>query len=146
MPLKNSACQENNLRKDPCLLNRFTINILISYNLFSAVMIQSADSTVPVPEISGGPINDTYVFQQLHFHWGQNDNVGSEDLINNHSFSMELHAVFYKKSHESYAEAMKHPDGLTVLGYLYQVIINYRFNVYYSSKIDISKIESLGIF
>ncbi|CAK9808564.1 Carbonic anhydrase 2 [Anthophora quadrimaculata] len=84
------------------------------------VMIQSFDPDVPT--ISGGPINSTYVFQQLHFHWGQNDELGSEDLINNHSFSMEVHAVFWNKEYGSPDEAMKHPDGLTVLGYLYQVM------------------------
>ncbi|XP_043525022.1 carbonic anhydrase 2-like [Frieseomelitta varia] len=82
------------------------------------VMIQSFDSNVP--SISGGPINSTYVFQQLHFHWGPNDNQGSEDLINNHSFSMELHVVLWKKEYGSYDEAIKRDDGLTVLGYLYQ--------------------------
>ena len=82
-------------------------------------MIQSFDANVPA--ISGGPINSTYVFQQLHFHWGQNDNQGSEDMINNHSFSMELHVVFWKKEYGSYDEAIKRDDGLTVLGYLYQV-------------------------
>nr|XP_031829423.1 carbonic anhydrase 13-like [Nomia melanderi] len=73
-----------------------------------------------LPTISGGPLNDTYVFQQLHFHWGKSDDVGSEDLINNHSFSMELHAVFWKKLYGSQQEALKHEDGLTVLAYLYQ--------------------------
>ena len=34
--------------------------------------------------ISGGPLKGRYVFSQLHFHWGQNDSFGSEDLINNH--------------------------------------------------------------
>ncbi|XP_053999315.1 carbonic anhydrase 7-like [Hylaeus anthracinus] len=82
------------------------------------VMIQIVDTDVPT--VSGGPLNGSYVFQQLHFHWGQNDKIGSEDLINNKSFSMELHAVFWKKSYESSEEAMKHPDGLTVLAYLYE--------------------------
>lgn len=86
-------------------------------------MIQSFDPNAPL--MSGGPINGTYVFQQLHFHWGQNDNLGSEDLINNHSFSMEMHAVFWKKEYGSSEEAMNHSDGLTVLGYLYQVNIKY---------------------
>lgn len=81
-------------------------------------MIQSFDPDLPT--ISGGPLNGTYVFQQLHFHWGQNDNLGSEDLINNHSFSMELHAVFWKKEYGSSENAMNHSDGLTVLAYLYQ--------------------------
>ncbi|XP_034179074.2 carbonic anhydrase 2 [Osmia lignaria lignaria] len=83
------------------------------------VMIQSFDNELPT--ISGGPLNGSYVFQQLHFHWGQNDNLGSEDLINNHSFSMELHAVFWKKEYGSSNKAMNHSDGLTVLAYLYQV-------------------------
>ncbi|XP_017886494.1 carbonic anhydrase 2-like [Ceratina calcarata] len=72
------------------------------------------------PEISGGPLNGTHVLQQIHFHWGQSDDLGSEDLINNHSYSMELHAVFWRKSYGTADEAMKHDDGLTVLGYLYQ--------------------------
>ena len=95
-------------------------NPLRSYmtNNGHTVMIQTFDTEVPT--ISGGPINDTYAFQQLHFHWGQSDERGSEDLINNHSFSMELHAVFYKESYGSSEEAMKHPDGLTVLAYLYE--------------------------
>lgn len=33
------------------------------------------------PKISGGPLNGAYEFAQLHFHWGENDTIGSEDLI-----------------------------------------------------------------
>lgn len=83
------------------------------------VMIHSIDSQSP--EISGASLNSTYVFEQLHFHWGNNDSLGSEDLINNHSFSMEMHAVFWKKAYGTYDEAIKHDDGLSVLGYWYQV-------------------------
>ncbi|XP_033300135.1 carbonic anhydrase 2-like [Bombus bifarius] len=82
------------------------------------VMIQSIDSESP--EISGASLNSTYVFEQLHFHWGNNDSLGSEDLINNHSYSMEMHAVFWKKAYGTYDEAIKHDDGLSVLGYWYQ--------------------------
>uniref|UniRef100_A0A1B0CVX3 Putative carbonic anhydrase n=1 Tax=Lutzomyia longipalpis TaxID=7200 RepID=A0A1B0CVX3_LUTLO len=35
----------------------------------------------PQPAISGGPLDCPYEFMQLHFHWGDNDTVGSEDLI-----------------------------------------------------------------
>ncbi|XP_046820673.1 carbonic anhydrase 7-like isoform X1 [Vespa crabro] len=72
--------------------------------------------------VSGGPLGDNnYIFEQLHFHWGENDTEGSEDHINNHSFAMELHAVFYKQDYKSMTEAMKHPDGLTVFAYFYEV-------------------------
>ena len=71
--------------------------------------------------LSGGPLKDTYVFEQLHFHWGENDFEGSEDLINNHSFPMEMHAVFYKEDYKSFKEALNYSDGLAILAYLYEV-------------------------
>lgn len=77
-------------------------------------------------KISGGPLGEnTYVFEQLHFHWGENDTEGSEDRINNHSFAMELHVVFYKKNYGSMNEAVNFPDGLAVLAYFFEVQINY---------------------
>ncbi|XP_063980906.1 carbonic anhydrase 13-like [Diachasmimorpha longicaudata] len=73
------------------------------------------------PSIFGGPLGShEYVFEQLHFHWGENDHEGSEDLINNHSFAMELHAVFYNKIYGSFQQAIHHPDGLTVLAYFFE--------------------------
>ncbi|KAK0098510.1 hypothetical protein PV326_007577 [Microctonus aethiopoides] len=71
--------------------------------------------------ITGGPLGSVqYVFEQLHFHWGENDLEGSEDLINNHSFAMELHVVFYKQNYGSMAHAIDHSDGLTVLAYFFE--------------------------
>lgn len=71
--------------------------------------------------VSGGPLgNDSYVFEQLHFHWGENNYEGSENLINNHSFAMELHAVFYKQEYKTMSEAINHPDGLAVFAYFYE--------------------------
>lgn len=83
------------------------------------VMIRLNESEMAT--VSGGPLgNDVYVFEQLHFHWGENDNEGSEDLINNHSFAMELHAVFYKQEYKTMSEATGHPDGLAVFAYFYE--------------------------
>lgn len=78
---------------------------------------------VSVPaRIFGGPLaNGTYVFEQMHFHWGENDTQGSEDLINNHSFAMELHAVFFKEDYRSMTDAIHHSDGLAVLAYFFEV-------------------------
>lgn len=36
------------------------------------------------PFITGGPLTGIYEFAQLHFHWGENDTMGSEDLIDGH--------------------------------------------------------------
>jgi len=39
----------------------------------------------------------SYVLEQLHFHWGEDDMVGSEHSINNNSYSMEMHLVHYRR-------------------------------------------------
>ncbi|XP_043483786.1 carbonic anhydrase 7-like isoform X2 [Leptopilina heterotoma] len=91
----------------------------ITNNGHTVMLVMNA--TVPA-RISGGPLkNGTYVFEQMHFHWGENDAEGSEDLINNHSFAMELHAVFFKEEYKSMIEAIHHTDGLTVLAYFFEV-------------------------
>ncbi|XP_023019927.1 carbonic anhydrase 2 [Leptinotarsa decemlineata] len=72
-----------------------------------------------VPSISGGPLAGTYNFSQLHFHWGKTDEEGSENLINNQSFPLELHMVMFKTDHGSFAEAANETDGLAVLSFLY---------------------------
>lgn len=73
------------------------------------------------PTISGGPLNGTYKFSQFHFHWGDNDTMGSEDKINNQSFPVELHMVFYHSKYGSFNEALHYNNGLTVLAFFYNV-------------------------
>ncbi|XP_023950885.2 putative carbonic anhydrase 3 [Bicyclus anynana] len=75
----------------------------------------------PHPRVSGGPLDGSYVFSQMHFHWGDNDTFGSEDKINHRSFAMELHMVFYKEHYRSIQQAVKHSDGLTVLAFFYEL-------------------------
>lgn len=33
------------------------------------------------PQLAGGLLVDRYVFEQMHFHWGETDNAGSEHTI-----------------------------------------------------------------
>lgn len=37
--------------------------------------------------------SDTYIFDSLHFHFGGNDSVGSEHLINEKRYSMEVSGI-----------------------------------------------------
>lgn len=74
-----------------------------------------------IPLISGGPLKGVYQYSQLHFHWGDNDTFGSEDMIDNHIFPMELHVVFFKQQYKNAKTALDHPDGLTVLAFFYEV-------------------------
>ncbi|VVC43710.1 Hypothetical protein CINCED_3A014187 [Cinara cedri] len=76
--------------------------------------------TTPVM-ISGGPLTPFYRFTQFHFHWGVNDSTGSEDLINNHSFPMELHMVFTNTDYDNDTIALTKNDGLVVLASFFEV-------------------------
>nr|XP_050869492.1 carbonic anhydrase 7-like [Vespula vulgaris] len=105
------------------------------------VMIKTNESEAAV--VSGGPLRDNYIFEQLHFHWGENDSEGSEDYINNHSFAMELHAVFYKQSYKSMTEAVNHPDGLAVFAYFYEAAD--KENPTYKPIVEVlPKVETVG--
>ncbi|XP_071445008.1 carbonic anhydrase 2-like isoform X2 [Hetaerina americana] len=86
------------------------------------VMLSLSEEDTSRIHVSGGPLKGRYIFAQLHFHWGSNDSIGSEDSINNQSFPMELHMVFWKESYGSYKEAVEHHDGLTVLAFFYEIV------------------------
>lgn len=66
-------------------------------------------------------MHGVYEFSQFHFHWGDNDTYGSEGTIDNHSFPMAIHLVFYKKNYRTARTALDYPDGLTVLSLFYVV-------------------------
>ncbi|XP_065212308.1 carbonic anhydrase 2-like [Planococcus citri] len=84
------------------------------------VMVQ-VNSTDAV-SISGGPLlNPSFKFAQFHFHWGANDSLGSEDMINNHSYPMELHMVFYNSDYSNTTDAQQYMDGLAVLAFFFEV-------------------------
>lgn len=76
------------------------------------------------PTLSGGPLSGKYEFSQLHFHWGDNDNIGSERAINGKKYPIELHLVFFKKEYGNIASALNHPDGICALSCLFEVNSN----------------------
>ena len=41
-------------------------------------------------ELSGGPLTESYKFGQFHFHWGVNDDEGSEHRVNGKMFPAEV--------------------------------------------------------
>ncbi len=65
------------------------------------------------------------MFEQLHFHWGSNDSIGSEHVIDDIYYAMEMHLVHYKETYKSFDAAIDKPDGLVILSVLYKVRINY---------------------
>ena len=52
----------------------------------------------------------------MHAHWGSKEGIGSEHTLDGEKFDAELHIVHYNSKYDTAEEAMKHPDGLAVLG------------------------------
>uniref|UniRef100_A0A1Y1LAK8 Carbonic anhydrase n=1 Tax=Photinus pyralis TaxID=7054 RepID=A0A1Y1LAK8_PHOPY len=90
-------------------------------NFSNFILVVVSFLTQQPPTISGGPLIGDYEFAQIHFHWGANNAEGSENTINNNSYPLEAHAVFFQQAYGSFQEAIEHPDGLTVLAFLFQV-------------------------
>lgn len=69
--------------------------------------------------ISGGMLPGTYKADHLHFHWGTDSSPGSEHTIDGMQFPMEMHIVHLNQNYHSKQEALKHPDGLAVVGIMF---------------------------
>lgn len=74
--------------------------------------------------LSGPPFGDReFRLAQLHCHWGESCDSGSEHQINGKSFAAELHFVHWNCSqYKDPIEASKHKHGLAVLGVLVQAV------------------------
>lgn len=77
-----------------------------------------------LPYIFGGPLDNEYEIEGLHFHWGDKNNRGAEHTLNDLRLPLEMHIVHRNKKYRSLAEALQHPDGLCVLAFFYQVFIS----------------------
>ena len=67
-------------------------------------------------EITGANLEGSYRLAQFHFHWGSHAGFGSEHSIDSQHAEAELHFVHWATKYGNIAEAMKHDDGLAVLG------------------------------
>ena len=93
-------------------------NIQITNNGHS---IKFYSSDIFMPSVSGGGLPGSFVFAQAHFHWGNTSHVGSEHLIGGAAFPLELHLVHFNSKYGTLGEAVKHPDGLAVIGIMHEL-------------------------
>ncbi|XP_077993550.1 carbonic anhydrase-related protein-like [Glandiceps talaboti] len=78
----------------------------------------------PKSVISGGPLPDgnEYELAECRFHWGREDDRGSEHTVNFKAFPMELHLVHWNNTRYScFEEAQGKPDGITIMSLFIQV-------------------------
>lgn len=71
--------------------------------------------------LRGGPLNDDYELEQFHCHWGSDNSAGSEHLVDGESYAAEIHFVHFNKKYGNFNEALKHGDGLAVMGVFLKV-------------------------
>ncbi|XP_058056007.1 carbonic anhydrase-like [Anopheles bellator] len=74
------------------------------------------------PTIRGGPLGSSiYAFEQLHFHWGAEDDRGSEHTFDGQALPLEGHFVFFNRDYGTFEKAVEQPDGLSVMGVLFEL-------------------------
>jgi hypothetical protein len=61
-------------------------------NTGHSVMFTLYNSTRHHNNVTGGPLSYKYQFQEIHVHYGQNDDWGSEHSINGYAFPAEVYA------------------------------------------------------
>lgn len=58
----------------------------------------------------------------VHFHWGNATNKGSEHMIDNRRYDVEMHIVHKNVAYDTVEEATQHKDGLAVLGIMFKIV------------------------
>ncbi|DAA22526.1 carbonic anhydrase 3 isoform X2 [Bos indicus] len=74
------------------------------------------DDTYDRSMLRGGPLAAPYRLRQFHLHWGSSDDHGSEHSVDGVKYAAELHLVHWNSKYNSYATALKHADGIAVVG------------------------------
>ncbi|NXL95375.1 CAH2 anhydrase, partial [Alectura lathami] len=84
---------------------------------FNVEFDDSSDKSV----LQGGALDGVYRLAQFHIHWGSCEGQGSEHTVDGVKYDAELHIVHWNTKYGKFAEAVKHPDGLTVVGIFIKV-------------------------
>uniref|UniRef100_K1QML6 Carbonic anhydrase n=1 Tax=Magallana gigas TaxID=29159 RepID=K1QML6_MAGGI len=66
--------------------------------------------------LRGSNLGELYRAVEIHFHWGPDNGVGSEHVIDNHRHPLEVHIVHYNTKYKTLSHAKQQPDGLAVIG------------------------------
>nr|XP_045370379.1 carbonic anhydrase 3 [Camelus bactrianus] len=74
------------------------------------------DDTYDRSMLRGGPLTGAYRLRQFHLHWGSSDDHGSEHIVDGVKYAAELHLVHWNSKYNSFASALKKPDGVAVIG------------------------------
>ncbi|XP_023308860.2 carbonic anhydrase 2 [Lucilia cuprina] len=139
-------------------------DVPLSTNLNLTNNGHSVEYTVPLttngqrPYITGGLLRNRYEAMAVHFHWGSATTKGSEHVIDNRRFDVEMHIVHKNVQYATMEQAARNRDGLAVLGVMFKIVnvpdrlypgLNRIFNqlpviVNYQSSVSVTGRLSLG--
>jgi len=120
---------DNGKRQSP--INVSTSNVTVSENIPNLKYNWNNDNNVKLVNnghsptwnvtpgthtLDGGPLNGQYELAQFHIHFACDMNHGCEHTVDGKSHPAEIHFVHFKKSYGSLGEAVRHGDGLAVVG------------------------------
>ncbi|CAH8864323.1 unnamed protein product [Trichobilharzia szidati] len=76
-----------------------------------------------------GMFDKKYEAAQMHFHWGKDDERGSEHTIDGKTFPLEGHIVLFRRHiYPTFKEAESAVGGLAVLGIMHSIVDTQNFN------------------
>lgn len=91
-------------------------------NTGHSVMFYLENGTKNHINITGGPLSYKYQVYEIHIHYGQQDEMGSEHSINGYSFPAELQIFsFNSQLFANYSDAVQRSHGIVVLSLLLQL-------------------------
>ncbi|KAL1132590.1 hypothetical protein AAG570_010542 [Ranatra chinensis] len=92
---------------------------MVCFFLFEAII--SGKWFGPRPYVCNGPLTGTYVFAQLHFHWGPDDEQGSEHTLDGQKLPLEMHVIFFNSIYMTQDDAKNKKDGIIVFSYFFKL-------------------------
>jgi len=129
-------CGEQKHRQSPVYINTSAVTFIEDFDQISIVYqknhehkmsILNNGETVKVKvegqvNIVGGSLGEAYRIIQLHFHWGSEDDQGSEHKINGKAYPLEMHMVSYDNGRfATLQEALSGFNSLAVLSTLFEI-------------------------
>lgn len=80
-------------------------------------------STTPTQSLNGGLLPNVYDLSHVEFHWGSTNNQGSEHIINDQEFAMELHFIHFNSKYPTLSDALSsgNHDSVAVLAVMVEM-------------------------
>ncbi|KAL7672151.1 hypothetical protein ACOME3_007045 [Neoechinorhynchus agilis] len=95
--------------------------VIVELEEFTVISIIQDEAKAPrVDLLNRNGFNNRYQFDQFHFHWSDNNKNGSEHQINDTSYPLEMHAVFFNTKYSG-DKPLIELDGLLIFSKLFQI-------------------------